>query len=182
MVRSFCLLMCVMALAPGAAFAGSIPTSGFEAGAAAPTGQPFAYNLDNNAFEPDSALPGASSGMAFAGTSVIRNSENFDGNVFVGSAGELLGQNASCGSGAAAFCAQPTLRIGENKPVLFATSSADYVTDGDPFAVNPTFAGAEPSRASLSSDAPSVVPEPGSMILFGSGIVSLLAIRRTRKL
>ncbi len=178
MVRSLCWLMCVITLVPGATFAGSIPASGFEAGAAVPTTQPFAYNLDNYAFEPDSGLPGVSAGTAFADTSVIRSSETFDGNVL----GDLLGQTGGCGSGAAAFCAQPTLRIGENKPVLFATSSADYVIDSDPFAINPTFAGAEPSRASLSSDAPSVVPEPGSMILFGTGIVSLLAIRRTRKL
>jgi hypothetical protein len=179
MVRSFCFLMYITALAPGAVFAGSIPASGFETGAAA--AQPFAYNLDHNAFEPDSGLPGASSGTAFADTSIIRSSETFGGNVFLGPTGDLLGQTGGCGSGAATFCAQPTLRIGDNNALLFTTGSGDYLTDSDPFAVNPTFAGAEPSRASLSSDAPSVVPEPGSIILFGTGIVGIVAIRRTRK-
>ena len=52
----------------------------------------------------------------------------------------------------------------------------------NPFAVNDTsFAGAEPSQATLSSDIPSVVPEPGSLILLGTGIVGIAGLLRIRK-
>ena len=184
MVRSWCFLICLIALAPGAAFAGSIPGSGFAAGGTMLADQSFAYNLDHDAFEPDAGLPGLSTGAAILNSQIIPSFQSFDGNLFLASPSDILGQGDGCSSSTAAgtpFCPQPVVRIGDNT-VAFTTASVGYLTDEDPFGMNGTFAGGEPSRASLSSDVPSVVPEPGSVILFGTGILAIAAILGIRKL
>ena len=58
MLRRFWWLVCVVALVPGAAFAGSIPFSGSGSSGTLQTGQPFAYDFDNAVFEPDFGVPG----------------------------------------------------------------------------------------------------------------------------
>lgn len=190
MVRRLSFLLYLIALAPGVAFAGNISFSSSAGDGAIQTVQTFAYSVDNDAFAPDLRIPGLGGSTAAGNGLAIGSSENFGPDVVIDPAMVAVGQSLGCLSGAAedtAFCAQPywspnaTVRVGD-KTVLLTTPSGDYLADGDPFSANNTFAGAEAIRATLSSDVPTVVPEPSSMILLGTGIVGIAAIFRARKL
>ncbi len=178
MVRGVCCLLCVLALASGAALAGNIALGSFEAGASTLAPQSLASNADSGTFEPDFGPAGLSAGSALAKDPTLRSFDISELQEFVNPLGDMIGLNGGCDRGDAA-CIQPVLQIGDNA-VLFSMASDG--NPANPFAVNDTsFAGAEPSQATLSSDIPSVVPEPGSLILLGTGIVGIAGLLRIRK-
>jgi hypothetical protein len=189
MVRWLCFWLGFIALAPWPAFAGLIPPVGPETGGVIQIGLFGGSAFDTEAFEQGGRASDVSFGGDISNGPSARSFKNFDGNVLVDPTRALLGQNNGCVSafpGGAAFCSQPYLsgsgavRMGDTVVVLPA-ASGDYLTDSDPFAVKNTFAGAEPIRASFSSDVPTVVPEPSTLILFGTGIPGIAALLRTRK-
>ena len=178
MVRGACCLLCVIALTPGAALAANTPLASFDAGATSFTAQPFATNLDNDPSEPGFGSARLSAGSAILNDPTLHAFDTFELQELVNPTGDLIGLNGGCDRGDTG-CIQPVLRIGDS-PVLFAMASDGSVAN--PFAVNDTsFAGAEPNQATLSSDIPSVVPEPGSLILLGTGVLGIAALPRFRK-
>lgn len=192
MIRKACMALCLMALLPAAAFAGSIPFSGSGSSGTIQTGQPFAYNFDNGTFEPDWGIPGVGGGTAtWSGTEIgsFEITFNLPAGVVIDPAMVAQGQIGDCVGGAAggtAFCAQPYTQpwtatlIGTNT-LLFTATPGNFLTTGDPFFVNIFFTGGDPNGASFSGSF-NTAPEPSSLLLMSSGILGIGAILRRRKL
>jgi hypothetical protein len=193
MIRKLIFVLSLMALVPAAGFAGSIPFSGSGANGTIQTGQPFAYNFDNGVFEPDWGIPGVGGGTAIWNGPNVGSFEitfNLPSGIVIDPAQVLVGQTGDCVGGAAggtAFCAQPytspwiATLIGTNT-IMFTATPGNFLTTGDPFFVNIFFSGGNPSGAAFSGSFTTVVPEPSSILLFGSGILGVTAILRRRKL
>jgi hypothetical protein len=193
MLRRLWLVLWVVALIPGAAFAGNIPFSGSGTSGSLQTGQPFAYDFDGGVFEPDFGVPGVGAGTAtWSGPTVdsFEISFNLPNGVIIDPAMVQLGQTGDCVGGAAggtAFCAQPytapwvATLIGNNT-ILFTASAGNDLTNGDPFFLNIFFSGGDPNGATFNGNFGTSTPEPSSILLMSSGVLGLATVLRRRKL
>lgn len=192
MLRKVLLLACFVSLVGVAAFAGSYPFAGAGPfGVTAPCGNSWLYNADGATLEPDWGIPGVGAGtLAWCKSTTITDFEiTFDlppGTV-IDPAQILVGNGAGCvGStgGGTTFCASPysapwTAALLASNSIAFYASPGNALTNGDAFFVNIFFSGPDPGNPGFSG-AWTYTPEPGTMLLFGSGIVGLAGVLRRK--
>ncbi|MGC2109733.1 MAG: PEP-CTERM sorting domain-containing protein [Candidatus Korobacteraceae bacterium] len=150
MVRCWFFVLCLIAVAPRAAFAGSLSTEGLVSDGIVLPGHPYVDNFDND---------------------FLTSTASFD---------------CSASSGTSpAFCFQSSpalltaVPVGDNTVLL---ASGTDISGGETFSSDNSFAAENPDRAGMSSDLATVVPEPGSILLMGTGVLAIAAtVRRKRK-
>jgi len=187
MIRTLVALVFLVCLAPLAGFADVITFSGSGSSGTIDPGQPFFYNFDGNN---DWGVPGINNGLATWNSSLPINSFTimFDlpGGVTIDA--NDLGTNCNGGpSSGTVFCAAPYTQpwsvtsLTGNSITFTAQNGGDILTNGDQFFINIFFTG-DATGSSFSGEWESSVPEPGSFLLFGSGLVAVAGVLRRRRL
>ena len=184
MPRKFSLLLCLLFLASPAVFADIDFSGSGPSGTIAP-GQAFIYNFDLN---PDWGVPGVGNGLAiWSGATVDGFTISFTG-LPQGVGITNLGTSCDGGfSSGTVFCASPysqpwvaTLSNNDTSVTFMAQSGGDLLTNGDPFFINIDFT-SDPNGAAFSGSwIAEPVPEPGSIVLFGSGALALVGVFRRK--
>jgi PEP-CTERM motif len=188
--KSSLLLLFILTMSLMPAFADNISFSGSGMSGTIAPGQPFAYNFDGAAFEPDWGVPGVGGGLAtWNGPTIGGFTITFDLPAGVSIDAADIGTN--CNGGATSgtvFCASPydqpwdvTALSGNSITFTAQQNGGDLLTNGDQFFINIFFAGGDPNGASFTGNW-AVVPEPGSMVLFGSAVLGLAGVLRRKRL
>ena len=187
-MRKFALLLCVVTASWMTAAAGSIPFNGSGSSGTLAPGQPFAYDYDHAVFEPDWGIPGVGGTLStWNGPTVDQFTITFD--LPNGISIDPLNLGTTCNggsSGGTAFCASPysqpwnITNLTSDSITFTALPGGDLLTNHDPFFLNIFFTGGDPNGASFHGEWVTTVPEPSSLILFGSGIVGIAALMRRK--
>ena len=187
MLRKLAFLLCLVVVASPALFADITFSGSGSSGTIAP-GQPFNYNFDGNF---DWGVPGVGNGLAtWSGPTIDGFTITFSGLPRgVGIDPGSLGSGCNGGfSGGTVFCASPysqpwvaTLSNNDTSITFMAQSGGDLLTNGDQFFVNIDLTG-NANGAAFSGTWQEPVPEPGSMVLFGSGAFALVGVLRRKML
>lgn len=187
-MRKLVLLLCLIITASMTAVAGDISFSGSGSSGTIAPGQPFSYNYDHAVVEPDWGVPGVGATLAtWNGPTIGQFTITFS--LPAGISIDALNLGTTCNGGSfsgTSFCASPysqpwnVTNLTSNSITFTALPGGDLLTNGDPFFVNIFFAGGDPNGASFSGEWVPAVPEPGSLILFGSGILGAAALLRRK--
>ncbi len=190
MKRKACGLLCMVMLASVAAMAGSIPFSGSGSSGTIDPGQPFSYDFAGALSEANWGVPGVGAGLAtWNGPTVDQFTITFD--LAPGISIDPLNIGSTCDGGptsGTAFCASPYTQpwnvttLTTDSITFTALPGGDLLINGDPFFVNIFFTGGDPAGASFSGEWVSPVPEPGTLVIFGSGILALAGAFRRKLL
>ena len=189
-MRKVCGLLCLVMLASMAAVAGNIPFSGSGSSGTINPGQPFSYNFDGAAFEPDWGVPGVGATLAtWSGPTIDQFTITFD--LAAGIAIDPINIGTTCDGGSfggTVFCASPysqpwnVTTLTTDSITFTASPGGDLLVSGDPFFINIFFTGGDPVGSGFSGDWVTPVPEPGGLVLFGSGILALAGAFRRKLL
>jgi hypothetical protein len=185
-LRKLSLLLCLVVVASLSAFA-DITFSGSGMSGNIPPGQPFAYDLDGLS---DWGVPGIGGGLGtWSGPTVDAFTISFSLPAGVTIDPLDIGSNCNGGSGGGTvFCASPydqpwlVTALNANSITFTAQSGGDLLRDGDQFFINIFFTGGDAGGAPFAGTWVSPVPEPGSMVLFGSGFLAVVGVLRRKLL
>ena len=170
------------------AAAGSIPFNGSGSSGTIAPGQPFAYDFDHASFEPDWGIPGVGATLSsWNGPTVEQFTITFSLPNGISIDPLNLGNTCNGGStGGTVFCASPysqpwnVTALTSDSITFTAQPGGDLLVHGDPFFVNIFFSGGDPNGANFNGAWITAVPEPGSLILFGTGILGVGALMRRK--
>jgi hypothetical protein len=180
--------LCLLLLASIAAMAGSIPFSGSGPSGTVAPGQPFSYDFAGASPEPNWGIPGVGATLAtWSGPTIDQFTITFD----LGPGIEIdplnLGDTCNGGpSGGTVFCALPfsqpwnVTTLTTDSVTFTALPGSDLLMNGDTFFVNIFFTGGDPNGAAFNGAWVSAIPEPGGIVLFGSGVLGLAGVLRRK--
>jgi hypothetical protein len=188
LIRKLALLLCVVTASWMTAAASSIPFNGSGSSGTIPPGQPFAYDFDHASQEPDWGIPGVGGTLSvWTGPVIGQFTITFDLPQGVIIDPMNLGGNCNGGPmGGTVFCASPysqpwnVTALTSDSITFTAQPGGDLLINRDPFFVNIFFSGGDPNGASFNGAWVTAVPEPGSLILFGTGTLGAAALMRRK--
>jgi hypothetical protein len=185
-LRKLSLLLCLVVVASLSARADIAFSGSGMSGNIAP-GQPFAYNLDGAPGVYDWGVPGVNGGLGtWMGPTIDAFTINF--NLPDGVSIDPANIGTNCNGGAfngTVFCASPydqpwlVTSLGSNSITFTAQDGGDLLRDGDPFFINIFFTG-DAGGANFTGTWVSPVPEPGSVMLFGTGFLAVVGVLRRK--
>jgi hypothetical protein len=193
--RRLLLLSCLVALASITVSGADISFSGGGTTGTVAPGVTFNYDSFGAFPEGNWGIPGVGNGVLTSLASVTISDFEITFSLPAGTAIDpaqiAIGNSAGCfgtSSGGTTFCAGPysapwNAVLASIDSIDFFASPGNALTPGDSFFVNIFFSGPDPSGASFSGTwTTSAVPEPGTLILFGSGFLGLAGVLRRRLL
>ena len=187
LTRRVLLFSCLLVIASIPAF-GDITFSGSGFSGSLPPGVGFNYDFSGSTPEGNWGIPGVG-GFALAWPGSINVNSfvvtfNLAGTgAAIDPAQIAIGNAADCNGSGTTFCVAPyfvswTADLINPDTIQFFAPAGDVLTPGAGFFVQVYFSGPDPSGASFSGTW--LTPEPGAIMLFGSGLLGLAGVLRRK--